>query len=153
MRTRKKNNLILLVIISICFLLVLVGSINYLFSPSYKSKKVVEAFYMYEQKGYFSDSWELLHPHMKDRWSKSQFMTDRYHVFIGHFGTETFQFTIKESDKIKGWRMAEGLKPFDVTYKFTVMQTYKGKYGKFSFIQEVYVAKDKDDWKILWDYN
>jgi len=80
-------------------------------------------------------------------------MTDRYHVFIGHFGTETFQFTIKESDKIKGWRMEEGLKPFDVTYKFTVMQTYKGKYGKFSFLQEVYVATDKEDWKILWDYN
>ena len=153
MRKRQRNKLLLFVIISICSLLVLISSINYLFSPSYKSKKVVEAFYTHEQSGDFADSWELLHPFMKDRWSKTQFMTDRLHVFVGHFGTETFQFSIEEGNKIKDWKMAEELQPFDVAYKFTVIQTYKGKYGKFSFLQEVYVAKDEEEWRILWDYN
>ena len=107
MRKRQRNNLLLFVIISICALLVLIGSVNYLFSPSYKSKKVVEAFYTHEQGGDFADSWELLHPLMKERWSKTQFMTDRLHVFVGHFGTETFQFTIVEGNEIKNWKMAE----------------------------------------------
>ena len=49
--------------------------------------------------------------------------------------------------------MNEGVGQIDVAYKFTVMQTYKGKYGKFSFLQEVYVAKDEESWRILWDYN
>ncbi|SDM36063.1 hypothetical protein SAMN05518871_10135 [Psychrobacillus sp. OK028] len=153
MRKRPGNKLLLFVIISICSLLVLISSINYLFSPSYKAKKVVEAFYTYEQSADFADSWELLHPVMKERWSKTQFMTDRLHVFIGHFGTETFQFKIEEAKQIKNWKMAKETKPFDVVYKFNVIQTYKGKYGKFSFVQEVYVAKDDEEWRILWDYN
>ena len=153
MRKRQRNNLLLFVIIAICALLVLIGSVNYLFSPSYKSKKVVEAFYTHEQGGDFADSWELLHPLMKERWSKTQFMTDRLHVFVGHFGTETFQFTIDEGSEIKDWKMAEDVEPVEVAYKFTVIQTYKGKYGKFSFLQEVYVAKDEEEWRILWDYN
>ena len=153
MRKRKSNKLLLFVLISICSLLVLIGSINYLFSPSYKSKKVVEAFYAHEQIGDFADSWELLHPLMKERWSKTQFMTDRLHVFVGHFETETFQFIINEDGKIKGWTMTEEAQPFDVAYKFTVIQTYEGKYGKFGFLQEVYVAEDEGEWRILWDYH
>ena len=49
--------------------------------------------------------------------------------------------------------MAKELQPFDEAYKFKVIPTYKGKYGKFSFLQKVYVIKDEDEWKILWDYN
>ena len=153
MRKRRNNKLILFIIISICALVVLICAINHLFSPSYKSKKVVEAFYTHEQGGHFANSWELLHPLMKDRWNKTQFMTDRFHVFVGHFGAETFQFTIIEDSKIEDWKMAEEVEPVDVAYKYTVIQTYKGKYGKFSYLQEVYVAKDENEWKILWDYN
>lgn len=153
MGRRQGNKLLLFVILSICSLVMLVSSITYLFSAGYQSKKVVEAFYTYEQSGDFDDSWELLHPFMKKRWSKAQFMSDRFHVFIGHFGTETFQFKIEKDNKINNWKMAKELQPFEEAYKFTVTQTYKGKYGKFSFLQEVYVAKDEDEWKILWDYN
>lgn len=154
MRRKKKNfKLSFVVILSICSILVLLGFIHYLFSPSYQTKKVVESFYTYEQDGHFADSWELLHPYMKGRWSKSQFMTDRYHVFVGHFGTDTFQFTVGKGSEIKDWKMAEDVEPFEVVYKFKVVQTYKGKYGKFSFLQEVYVNQDEEEWKILWDYN
>lgn len=153
MRIRQRNKLLLFVIISICSLLLLISFINYLFSPSYKAKKVVEDFYTYEQSADFADSWELLHPLMREKWSKTQFMTDRLHVFVGHFGTETFQFKIGEDNKITNWKMAKELQPFDEVYKFNVIQTYKGKYGKFSFLQEVYVTKEEEEWKILWDYN
>lgn len=153
MRKRQGNKHLLFVIISICSLLVVVGAMKYLFSPSYKPINVVEAFYMYEQEGAFADSWELLHPLMKENWSKTQFVNDRSHVFMDHFGAETFEFTINEDGEMKDWKMAEEAEPFDVASKFTVIQTYKGKYGKFSFVQEVYVAKDEEAWGILWDYN
>ena len=152
-RKRQRNNTLTFCYhIHLCFTCV-DKLFNYLFSPSYKAKKVVEAFYTHEQSGDFADSWELLHPLMKERWSKTQFMTDRLHVFVGHFGTETFQFTIEEGNEIKDWKMTEEAEPFDIAYKFNVIQTYKGKYGKFSFLQEVYVAKDEEEWRILWDYN
>ena len=150
---RQRNNSLLFVIISICSVLALVIFINYLFSPSYKSKKVVAAFYTHEQKGDFARSWELLHPYMKGRWDKAQFMSDRYHVFVGHFGTDKFQYTIKKDNKMKDWKMTEESQTLDIVYKYTVTQTYKGKYGRFSFVQEVYVAKDEEEWRILWDYN
>ena len=85
MRIRQRNKLLLFVIITIGSLLVLISFINYLFSPSYKAKKVVEAFYTYEQSGDFADSWELLHPLMKEKWSKTQFMTDRSPCFYWPF--------------------------------------------------------------------
>ncbi|PIC63509.1 hypothetical protein CSV79_11565 [Sporosarcina sp. P13] len=152
---KKKSNKLLLfiIIISICSLLALIGFINHLLSPSYKSKKVLEAFYTHEQGGNYADSWALLHPFMKDKWSKTQFMTDRLHVFNGHFGAETFQFTITGGNEINDWKMAEEAEAFDIAYKFTVIQTYKGKYGRFSFLQEVYVANAVGEWRILWDYN
>jgi len=62
---------------------------------------------MHEQNGGFAYYWKSFHPLLKERWSKTQFITDRLHVFIGHFGTETFQFTIKLDNKIKYWKIAE----------------------------------------------
>lgn len=153
MRKRERSKFLLFVVISIGLLIVVISSINYLFSPSYQSKKVVEAFYTHEQSGDFAASWELLHPFMKGRWGKAQFMADQFHVFVGHFGTETFKFTVGEESKVEDWKMAEELQAFDVAYKYNVIQTYKGKYGKFSFLQEVYVVKDEEEWRILWDYN
>ena len=108
---------------------------------------------MYEQEGNFAESWELLHPLMKEKWSKTSFMTDRFHVFVGHFGTDTFDFSIGEAQLLENWKMNEEAPPLAEVYKITVIQTYKGKYGKFSFLQEVYVALDEEEWKILWDYN
>lgn len=153
MRKRQGNKHLLFIIIFICSPLVVIGAMKYLFSPSYKPINVVEAFYMYEQEGAFADSWELIHPLMKERWSKTQFVDDRSHVFIGHFDAETFQFSINDDGKMKDWKMTEEAEPFDVTYKFTVVQSYRGTYGKFSFLQEVYVVNDEGAWRILWDYN
>lgn len=153
MRKSQVNQRILFLIISICALVLLLIVMKHLISSSHKPKNVVEAFYTHEQGGDFAASWELLHPLMKDKWDKTQFMTDRLHVFFGHFGAETFEFTIKEDGEINNWQMAEEVEPFNVAYKFTVIQTFKGKYGKFSFLQEVYVTEDENEWRILWDYN
>jgi hypothetical protein len=40
-----------------------------------------------------------------------------------------------------------------IVYKVLITQNYKGKFGNFEVIQEVFVVKDKGEWKVVWDYN
>ncbi len=139
------------IIVVIILLAVFVKSV--FFSAKDQANKVVEEFYTYEQKGDFTKSWELFHPYMKERWDKTAYINDRAHVFMGHFGAETFDYSIEFVDKFKEWKMSKDSKLFQIAYKFKVLQAYKGKYGKFTFQQEVYVVQNKDKWQILWDYN
>ncbi|MGD7043275.1 hypothetical protein [Jeotgalibacillus proteolyticus] len=152
-RRQAKHKFLLLMIGAVLLFILFFSFVFRFFSDEYQSKAVVEEFYEHEQKGDFTDSWELLHSFMKDRWNKGTFIQDRAHVFINHFGADTFQFTIEEADEIEDWKMAKDLPPVVKAHKFIVFQTYKGKYGKFSFIQEVYVAEEHGEWRILWDYN
>jgi hypothetical protein len=122
-------------------------------SPSNSAEAVVDQFYSYEQKNNYSDSWELFHPFMQEKFPKTAFIQDRSHVFIGHFGAESFNYTVSKAKKVENWKAAKGEPAFKVAYHFQVTQTYNGKYGKFSFIQEVYTVKHKGKWLILWDYN
>lgn len=115
--------------------------------------ETVDQFYSYEQDGNFADSWKLFHPYMKKKFPKPSFIQDRSHVFIGHFGAETFSYDIGEPEEIEGWTMEKEQKPFKIVYKFQVRQNYKGKYGAFSFQQDVFVVEHKEQWVILWDYN
>lgn len=123
------------------------------FSFGGSAADTVEEFYSFEQENNYSSSWELFHPYMKERFPKPAFIQDRSHVFIGHFGAESFDFTISEGEKFKNWRPAKGEKPFKTAIKFLVTQTYNGKYGKFSFVQEVFVVEHQKEWTIIWNYN
>ncbi|HZG73366.1 MAG TPA: hypothetical protein VEY51_17660 [Chondromyces sp.] len=139
---------LLLVVLPVVFLLI--GSF---FSSDYQVEQVVEEFYEYEQEGNFSDSWELLHPFMKEKFPKGPYIQDRAHVFIGHFGAETFQYTLEDAKKLEKWKPSKESKALDVVYRVVVTQSYKGKYGTFAFQQNVYVTKHEGEWVILWDYN
>lgn len=121
--------------------------------PSQQARAAVEKFYNYEQKGSFSDSWELFHPYMKQKFTKSAFIQDRAHVFIGHFGAETFTYEISKAEEFEKWKPDESQKTLNNGYKVIVTQSYNGKYGKFHFQQEVFVVKYKGVWTILWNYN
>ncbi|SFJ46184.1 hypothetical protein SAMN04487936_102264 [Halobacillus dabanensis] len=121
--------------------------------PSHQASNTVEQFYGYEQQGKFSDSWELFHPQMREKFSKGHYIQDRAHVFMNHFGVETFEFTIGDIKKIDQWKMEKGAKPLTNVYHTVVIQTFKGKYGQFRLHQDLYVVKEKEEWRILWDYN
>jgi hypothetical protein len=41
---------------------------------------------------------------------------------------------------------------FETVYEFEVEQTYLGKYGRFMFVQFVYVVREGEEWRIVWDY-
>jgi predicted small secreted protein len=149
----RRRKIIKIIIICTCILAAVLLSIRLITSPAQKAESLVNEFYTFEQKGNYSDSWKLLHPFMKEKFSKNAFIQDRAHVFIGHFGAETFSYEIKDSKKVEDWKPAKGEKPFNYAHKFIVTQVYHGKYGKFSFSQEVYVVKYKKGYVILWDYN
>lgn len=150
---RRKQHLKIIILV-ICILSVFLFSIRLIIlSPAKKAETIVSKFYSFEQDGNFSDSWNLFHPFMKEKFPKSAFIQDRAHVFIGHFGAETFSYEIGDPTEVKGWKPAKGEKSFKNAYKFLVKQNYSGKYGKFSFNQEVYVVKYKKELVILWDYN
>jgi hypothetical protein len=150
---KKQFSPVLLLGITIIVLLAIFLVKSIFFAPKQLAKKVVDTFYAYESEGDFSESWNLFHPDMKVRWKKSVYINDRAHVFMGHFGAETFDYTIEYVDTVNGWQMSKGLKPVKLAYKFHVFQIYQGKYGRFTFKQEVYVVNHKDEWEILWDYN
>ncbi|WLR55450.1 hypothetical protein LC048_00015 [Mesobacillus subterraneus] len=152
---RKKRNhpgiLLLVFFIAGTFIFMLA---QFLFSsPSSEAKSVVDQFYTFEQDANFSASWNLFHPNMKEKFPKAAYIQDRTHVFMGHFGAETFSYEINEAEHLEEWRAAKGEKTFKTAYKFEVTQMYTGKYGKFSFIQEVYVVEQKKEWVILWNFN
>jgi len=153
MRRRRLPPIIVPAIILLVIVLLLFGIGSWLFSSDRNAEEVVEDFYAYEADGDFAKSWELLHPFMQERFAKTAYMQDRTHVFIGHFGAETFTYTISEAEQVDNWKMDEGHESFETAYKYLVTQHYKGKYGVFHFQQEVYVVEYKGDWRIVWDYN
>lgn len=123
------------------------------FSPSRQAIQVVEEYYEYEQAGDYSNSWKFLHSSMKERFPKGVFIQDRVHVFMGHLGADTFEFSIDKDNKLTNWRMSNEGKALNTVYEILVTQYYKGKYGTFNFQQYVYVTEEKGEWVILWDFN
>ncbi|MFD2761116.1 hypothetical protein [Lentibacillus juripiscarius] len=131
------------------------GVTIYLFlytSPEERAAEVVETFYTYEQDGAFSDSWAMFHPFMQEKFPKGHYLQDRAHVFMNHFGVTTFSFTVGEAVEMNNWKPAKEAEPMDEVYKVPVSQMYKGKYGNFTLVQNVFVTEVDGEWKVLWDY-
>ncbi len=120
-------------------------------SETQQARKIVNKFYSYEQKANFDSSWELFHAKMKNKFSKSAYMQDRVHTFMGHFGADTFTYSITKPKKVNSWKMTKEDEPMEV-YEVVVTKDFKGKYGHFTFSQYVYVSLDEDEPSILWDY-
>lgn len=123
------------------------------FSPGKQAKGVVDEFYHYEQAGDYTKSWMFFHSTMKAKFSKSLYIQDRPHVFMSHFGVETFTYTLGKPKKWNQWKMSKTGPTIKDVYRIPVTQTFKGKYGNFDLKQEVFVAKEKGKWRIMWDYN
>ncbi|TYR79332.1 hypothetical protein FZC66_14570 [Priestia megaterium] len=121
-------------------------------SSTYQAKSTVEEFYTLEQEGNFSDSWELFHSAMKERFPKGAYIQDRAHVFLNHFGVDTFSYEVKDVQKVEQWKMTNEMEAFKEVYEIQIVQTYKGKYGNFNLHQLVFAVKEKGEWKIAWDY-
>lgn len=154
MYRRRKRKLLFQAFILFGVLLLLIVAIRSVFSsPVDVATQVVHEFYKHEQVGDFSSSWKLFHSSMKEKFSKGVYIQDRAHVFMNHFGVDTFIYTLSKPEKLENWKMSKGAPPLKNIISITVTQTYKGKYGNFDLVQKVYVVKEKTQWSILWDYN
>jgi len=122
-------------------------------SPEDHAKAAIEVFYAFEQDGAYSDSWEMFHPLMQEKFEKGHYLQDRAHVFMNHFGVTTFEYTVEDATEVTEWQMDEEAEPIDTVYEATVSQVYKGKYGNFTLVQEVFAVELDGEWRILWDYN
>jgi hypothetical protein len=143
--------IVILLIASIVTVVLLLSRV--FFSPGSQAEGVVDQFYKYEADGDFSASWALFHSSMKEKFSKGNYIQDRAHVFMNHFGVETFTYTIGKPEELKKWQMSKTGPVLKNVYKVLVTQTYKGKYGNFDIEQEVFVVQEKGEWRVMWDYN
>lgn len=147
---RWKVNPVLVIVLLIVVSLTLIGFV--LFSPGNQAERIVDQFYSYEQQGKFAESYNLFHSSMKERFEKGYYLQDRAHVFMNHFGVTTFSYSLSKANRLENWQMSEEAEPLEVVYQVTVTQSYKGKYGNFALVQDVFATKEDDNWTVLWNY-
>jgi hypothetical protein len=158
MRYYKKNPLIrlkniLMIIIFISLILFLYLFIRSLFDPERKAEYALEQFYSYEQTGDFSNSWELFHSFMKEKFEKNSYIQERNEMLRENFGVLSFEYSYTKVDELSKWRMSEELPEIMKVYHYIVIQSFTSKYGTFEIQQPVYVTMEGEEWVILWDYN
>jgi hypothetical protein len=146
----KKLPLILIILAFIIGITVFIMVQN---SPEHQAMETVDSFYAYEQDGDFSDSWALFHSQMKNKFGKAQYIQDRAHIFMNHFGVETFTYDISDAEELSEWQMSGETEVLSVVYRVSVNQIYNGTFGKFHLVQDVFVTEEEGKWRILWDYN
>ncbi|WP_010094340.1 hypothetical protein [Ornithinibacillus scapharcae] len=153
MKRNKGSKLYILLFLSIILCLVIYFIYSFILkSPSNQAEEAVEEFYSYEAKGAYAESWEMFHPFMKERFEKGDYLQDRPHVFLNHFGVNTFTFQIEDAEKIEGWQIEEDSETIEVVYKVTVSQRFEGRYGNFEIVQDVFTTDIDGEWTVLWDY-
>jgi hypothetical protein len=153
MRRRSTSKVPILIVFAA--VIVLVIAIIRIFSGLGESdpKDVVEAFYQYEQDGDFGSAWELFHPVMQERFSKNAYVTERSHIYMSHYGVQTFSFELGDEEEVQNWKMSKDAKKFPEANRIKVKQTFKSKFGTFTVIQDIYVVKVKDEWKVVWEFD
>ncbi|MBT2700770.1 hypothetical protein J7E79_25905 [Bacillus sp. ISL-40] len=151
-KSRLSKGMIIGIVLIVSILIFLAMEFAF-FSPSNQAKEMVDEFYRYEVDGDFANSWNLFHSAMKEKFTKGNYIQDRAHVFMNHFGVESFTYTIGKPEEMKKWKMSKTGPLLKNVYTVPVTQTYKGKYGNFDLKQEVFVVKEKGEWRIMWDYN
>jgi hypothetical protein len=152
MRRRPSSKLPLLIIMIVIIVLVIM-MIRVL--PGFGEEdpvEIVEAFYQYEQEGDFGSAWELFHPMMQERFSKNGYVTERSHIYMSHYGVETFSFKLSEAEEVQNWKMAEDEEKIPTAFRIEVQQTFNSKFGTFTVVQEVYVVKVEEVWVIVWEF-
>lgn len=113
---------------------------------------VVEAFYLFEKEGDFGSAWELFHPSMQARFSKNAYVTERSHIYMSHFGVDTFSYELDGEEEVENFKMVKDGEVFPIAYYVEVSQTFKSKFGTFTVIQDVYAVKHEEEWKVVWNF-
>ncbi|MCM3786669.1 hypothetical protein M3231_27420 [Neobacillus mesonae] len=156
LRKRRGNSLIKLVstVIVIGLVALLFFSVRGALQSSEEEEAVniVKEFYTYEQEGDFGSSWELFHSQMKEKYKKPDYVQTRAHVFMQHFGTNTFKLELSKPERHYDVQLIEGKETLGEVYIVTVTQTYNSSFGNFKIVQPVYAAEESGEWRVLWSF-
>lgn len=147
--TRKKP----LVLMVIGIAVICIAVVGLMSTMKNKQEKLVEQFFELEQEGDYGSSWELFHSQMKQQFNKDQYIQSRAHVFMQDMDANGFTFELGGTDELKEWKSSEGGSTLKNVHEVVVYQTFHTKFGKFTIEHPCYVAKEKGEWKLLWDYN
>ena len=116
-------------------------------------EEVIEQFYDFEKAGDFGNAWELFHPEMKKKFSKSSYIQTKNHVFMGHMGVDEFKVEVGKIEKVKKFTFNnEGL-TFKNIRKAKVDMYFESQFGELVISQTCYVALEKREWRVLWNYH
>ncbi|ARK32223.1 hypothetical protein [Halalkalibacter krulwichiae] len=150
MKFKNRQQPIQLFMIFGVFLVVI--ALLFAFFPTNSGVQVIKTFYKHEQKQEFWNSYELFHPFMKERFTRNRYIDQRSHIFVSHFGVETYELEFGRSKKVKNWKMTQDHEPIEEVFKVPVTKTYESDYGRFTIQQDVFAAKEDGNWYVLWDY-
>ena len=140
-------------LIALSVLLIISFFRSLFFNPEKEALRAVETFYELETAGNFGESWEMFHPLMKEKFSRNHYIQDRAHVFLNHFGVETFAVSFGKPKHYPEWQMDQSSPLLEDVYKIPIIMTFKGKYGDFAIHQDVFCHKVDGEWTILWSYD
>ncbi|SDS28867.1 hypothetical protein SAMN05444162_1152 [Paenibacillaceae bacterium GAS479] len=155
---RRKRRLplggLLLLVIVAGLLWLLIRSVAGLFggADSGGAREVVQEFYTMEREGNFGGSWELFHSQMKQHFTKDSYIQKRAHVFMQDFGVETFGIKLGELKAVGSWQIGKDQPPLEGVFTVPIVMEYNSSFGVFEIEQNVYVAEEAGEWKVLWSY-
>lgn len=95
----------------------------------------------------------MFHTQMKQKFSKQAYISDRAHVFMGHFGVDEFDYEVGEPELLESWTMGPDTPMMLNVYRVPVTIVYeKSKWGNVAVEQDVYVVDENGKWTVMWDY-
>jgi hypothetical protein len=151
---RRRKNPVLLLLIGIVGAVLIILFVSVLGNGGGESpEQVIEEFYEYEQNGDFGNSWEMFHSEMKKKFGKSSYIQTKNHVFLGHMGVDTFEVKVGEIEKIKKFPFSKDGPTFKDVRSAKVDLLFDSQFGVLTISQVCYVAQEKGEWKILWNYD
>ncbi|WP_347548617.1 hypothetical protein ABFG93_13875 [Pseudalkalibacillus hwajinpoensis] len=137
-----------------CILLLLGGAMTFwiLQQPKSQASATVNEFYSLEQSGDFKKSWELFHTEMKNRFSDEQYSQLRSQLITQDIGSTSYTFEVGKVKTKKNWRSGVSDIMIKKVFVMEVTQKFQNQFGNFSLVQEVFVAKEDGEYRVLWDY-
>jgi hypothetical protein len=151
---RRRKNPVPLLLIGILVAVLIILFVSVLGNGEGESpEQVIEEFYEYEQNGDFGNSWEMFHSAMKKKFGKSSYIQTKNHVFLGHMGVDTFEVKVGEIEKIKKFPFSKDGPTFKDVRSAKVDLLFDSQFGVLTISQVCYVAQEKGEWKILWNYD
>jgi len=122
-------------------------------TDGYQARQSVIAFYTLEQSGNYGSAWELFHTSMHGKYTKEAYIQKKAQVFMQQLGASTFEFEVGKSKGVDTWGMSATSPALTDVQRVQVTQHMLTVFGELELNQDIYVAEENDEWKLLLSYH